>query len=156
MATGRLVERVGIVPFFEPIDLAAGADSESFALNKAESADIIVVTGILTVPGALSLFSGATVGAKTTALPFTYRLSGADFKAAAADQFGADVAEADGVLTLSATAHDHRAIVIHVEAADLPVGHVWVTAALAAGTAQLIAAVAILHGPRYQPPPTSV
>lgn len=152
----RLAEEFGIIPLIEPIDLAAGADSESFELSKGALADIILITGVLTVPGALSLFSGATAAAKTTALPFTYRLSTADFKAAGADLYGADVAESDGVLTLSATAHDHRTIVISIAAADMPVGHTWVTAALASGTAQLVAAVAIIRGVRYQPPQTAI
>jgi len=153
---GRLTEDIGIIPMYEPIDLAAGADSETFEFSKGAMADIIFITGVLTVPGALSLFSGATAGAKTTALPFTYRVTGADFKAAAADQFGADVAEADGILTLSATANDHRTHVLSISAADLPAGHLWVTLALASGTAQLVAAVAIIRGVRYQPPVTAV
>lgn len=152
---GRLVEEVGIIPLYEPIDLAAGADSETFELKGAQ-VDIVLLTGVLTVPGALSVFSGATAGAKTTALPFTYRKTGADFKAIAADQFGAEVAESDGVLTLSATADDHRTIVIHIDAADLPDDHSWVTLALASGTAQLVAAVGIVRGGRYRPAPTAV
>jgi len=152
---GRLNEDVGIIPLFEPIDLAAGADSDSFELSKGATADIIFITGVLTVPGTLSLFSGATVGAKTTALPFTYRLSGGDFKAASADLYGADVAEADGILTLSATVNDHRTHVLSISAADLPADHKYVTAVLASGTAQLVAAVAIVRGVRYQPPATA-
>jgi hypothetical protein len=151
----RLVEEVGIIPMYEPIDLAAGADSETFQLVGAH-ADIVFSFGVLTVPGALSLFSGATAGAKTTALPFTYRLSAADFKAAAADTYGAETAESDGILTLSATGHDHRVVVIHVDAADLPDDHTWVTFALASGTAQFISAVAIISGGRYRPAPTAV
>jgi hypothetical protein len=151
----RLAEEAGIIPLFEAIDLAAGADSDSFQM-KSSDVDIILITGVLTVPGALSVFSGATAAAKTTALPFTYRLSGADFKATGADLFGAEIAEADGVLTLSATTHDHRTFVIHIDTADLPEGHSWVTLNLASGTAQAVAAVAIMRGPRYQPALTAI
>lgn len=156
---GRLTEDVGIIPMYEAKDWAAGADSETVELSKGATLDIILNTGVLTVPGALSLFSGATAGAKTTALPFTYRITGADYLAAAADQFGADVAESDGVLTLSATAHDRRTIVISVSAAEVAANgsdHKWVTMALAAGTAQVVAAIGIVRGVRYQPPVTAV
>lgn len=153
---GRLTEDTAVIPLYEPIDLAAGADSDSFQLAKGAQADIVVITGVLTVPGALSLFSGATVGAKTTALPFTYRMSGADFKATGADQYGADVPETDGIFTLSATANDHRTHVLSIQAADLPAGHQWVTMALAAGTSQFVAAVAIIRGVRYQPAQTMI
>lgn len=152
----RLSEEVGIIPLYEAKDWVAGADSDSFELSKGALADIVIVTGVLTVPGALSLFSGATAAAKTTALPFTYRLSTADYAAAGADLYGADTAETDGILTLSATAHDHRVIVISIAAADLPVDHKWVTAAIAAGTAQFLTAVAIVRGVRYQPPQTAI
>jgi hypothetical protein len=153
---GRLTDEYGIVPLWQPVDLAAGGDSETFSFANASQADIILLTGVLTAPGALSVFSGATAGAKTTALPFTYRLSGADYKAAAADQFGTDTAETDGILTLSATANDVRTVVIHLDAADLPDGHIWVTLALASGTAQFVAGIALLRGSRYQPAITSV
>ena len=153
---GRLNEDVGIIPLFEPIDLSAGGDSDSFELSKGAQADIILVTGVLTVPGVFSLFSGATVGAKTTALPFTYRLSGADFKATGADLYGADVAASTGTITVSATLTDHRTFVISFKAADLPDGQPWVTANIASGTSQFVAAVAIIRGVRYQPPLTAI
>lgn len=152
----RLPEVYGIIPLWESKDWTAGADADSFTMATGALADIILNFGVLTVPGAISLFSGVTAAAKTTALPFTYRLSTADYAAAGADLFGADVAVANGVLTLSATAHDHRVIVISFAAADLPVDHKWVTAAVAAGTAQVLSAVAIIRGVRYQPPITAI
>lgn len=152
----RTVEEFGLIPMYNAKDWAAGADSETIDMAKGGSLDIVVTTGVLTVPGAWSLFSGVTAGAKTTALPFTYRLSGADYLGIGADLYGAEIAEADGILTVSATAHDLRMLVLHIEAADLPVDHRWVTMAIAAGTAQFLAAVGILRQPRYAPPVSAV
>jgi len=152
----RTVEEFGLIPLYNAKDWAAGADSETVDMGKGGSLDIVVTTGVLTVPGTWSLFSGVTAGAKTTALPFTYRLSGADYLGIGADLYGAEVAEADGILTVSATAHDLRVIVLHIDAADLPVDHRWVTMVVASGTAQFLAAIGVLRQPRYSPSPSSV
>ena len=152
----RTVEEFGLIPMYNAKDYVAGADSETIDMGKGGSLDIVITTGVLTAPGALSLFSGVTAGAKTTALPFTYRLSSADYLGIGADLYGAEIAEADGILTLSATTHDLRMLVLHIEAADLPDGHKWVTAAIAAGTAQFLAAIGVLRQPRYAPPVSAV
>jgi hypothetical protein len=47
-------------------------------------------------------------------------------------------------------------IVIHIDAADLPVDHRWVTAAIAAGTAQFLSALGVVQQPRYAPPVSAV
>lgn len=148
----RLLQNEALISFLEPKDYEAGIDSETFKFDKAQEALIILTLGALTGDGILTLYSGATAGAKTTALPFRYQLSGADFKAEAADQFGSLIEEADGILTLTAASFDHRVLKIWVDAVSLPDGHLYVTMNISnAADALLGAALAILGPARYQP-----
>jgi hypothetical protein len=151
--TRRLLGGVGIVPLFEPIDIgAAAADSETILVGNASLISIILQFGNITADNTLILYAGATAGAKTTGLAFTYRVSGADYKAIAADQYGADVAVAATGLVLTAASFDHRTMVIDLADADMPAGQPWLTANLdGSATVQLVAGVALMGGLRYAP-----
>lgn len=153
----RLLEKEGVVPVIEPADHQAGITGDSFTLAKAAAATLLLSFGAITGDAVLTLHSGATAGAQTTALPFRYRLSGADYKAAGADQYGAEATDADGSLTLTAATYDHRVLALDIRAEELPAGHAWITLALSnAADVLLVSAVALLHGVRYQPPQTAI
>src|SRR5687767_14957945 len=103
------------INLLEPADYQAGAtDLKSVNMGLLRKLDILIQLGAITGNDAVfKLYSGATVGAKTTEQPFEYRVSGADFGAAGADIFGARAAIAAGAtgLTLAtATAWDHRVL----------------------------------------------
>ncbi len=154
----RTIDYCGVIPLFEPVDGEAGLDSESFDISKAAHADIVLQFGAVTGDAVLTLYCGATAGAKTTALPFKYRLSSADFKAANADQLAAsDTADADGIVTLTAATYDHRLLAIMLDGAEVPDDKPWITVELsAAASVLLVAGLALLTQPRYQPPVTAV
>lgn len=146
----RVLQDVQIIPLLEPLDTQAGIDSETFQMNKSPEALILLQFGAITADSVLTLYSGATAGAKTTAVPFDYQLSSADYKAAAADGFGAITNDADGVLTLTAATYDHRLLKIWVEAAALAAGHSWVTVEIdGTATVLLMSGLAFLEPYRY-------
>lgn len=154
----RAIDYCGVVPIFEPLDSQAGLDSDSFTMGKAAHADLILQFGAITDNSVLTLYRGATAGAKTTALPFRYRLSAGDYKAADADQFAAsDTTDADGVLTLTAGTYDHRLLVIMLDGAEIPEATPWITVEIdGTATVLLMSGIALLSNARYQPAPTAI
>jgi len=155
--TRRLLADVALVPMIEPGDKEAGIDSETILLGSASLVSLLLQFGAVTGDAVLKLYSGATAGAKTTALAFTYRLSAAAYKAAAADTYGADVAVASTGLTLTAASFANRTMVIDLEVAAMTADQPWLTAELsAAATVLFVSAVAALGGSRYKPAATMV
>jgi hypothetical protein len=127
-------------------------------MGKAAHADILLQFGAVTDNAVLALYCGATAGAKTTAIPFRYRLSSGDYKAADADQFAAsDTTDADGILTLTATTYDHRLLVIMLDSAEIPETKPWITVEIdATASVLLLSGLALLSDARYQPAPTVI
>jgi hypothetical protein len=153
----RSLDVLGVIPVCEPADHQAGIEFDSFKLTAAAGADIVLIFGAVTGDAVLSLYVGATVGAKTTKIPFRYRLSSGDFKAASADLYAAEATDADGDLTLTAATYDHRVLVIHLDAQELIEAKPWVTVDVdATASVLLLSAVAILHQPRNQPALTNL
>lgn len=154
----HLLDYASIVPVFEPLDSQAGIQGDSFKLGGvAKYADVILMFGAVTGDSIMSVYCGATADAKTTKIPFRSRFSGGDYKAASADQYAATVTDADGDLTLTAATYDHRILVIHIDAAELPDGKPWVTIDVdATSSVLLMAGCAVLTGARYTPAPTAI
>jgi hypothetical protein len=153
----RVLDRFTVVPILEPKDNEAGLDCDSFHIGRGSGADLIFMFGAITGDMVLTVYCGATVGTKTTAIPFRYRLSSGDFKAASADLYGAETTDADGVITLTAATYDHRVLVIHLDSAEVPEAKPWITVELdATASVSLGAAVALIGQSRYQPALTSI
>jgi hypothetical protein len=154
----RIIDSCGVVPLLEPADYQAGIDSDSFTMAKAAGADLFFQFGTVTGDAVLTLYCGASAGTKTTAVPFRYRLSSGDFKAASADQFASsDTSDADGALTLTAATYDHRVLVIEIDGAELDETKPWITAEFSAAADALnLSGIAILTSARYQPAPTQI
>lgn len=116
------------ITLYEPVDkTAASLDSDSVNMGLLHRAICSLRFGVITGNSILTMYAGATAGAKTTALAFRYRLSSGDHKAASADLFGALTSVAATGLTLTAATFDHRIIQIDVESADLTAGQPWLT-----------------------------
>jgi hypothetical protein len=89
----RISERLVSVPMCEAKDYgSAGVDFDSVHLGKLNSLSAFLTFGAITGNSILTVYLGATAGAKTTAIAFNYRLGAADFKVALADQFGDAIA----------------------------------------------------------------
>ncbi len=152
----RAIDYLGVIPLFEPLDAEAGLDSESFDMGKCHHADLLLQFGALTGDAVLTLYCGATAGTKTTALPFRYRLSGGDYKAASDDQFAAsDTTDADGILTLTAATYDHRLLAIMLDGAEIPDGKNWITVEISAAASVALLAGLALTVPRNRPAPSA-
>jgi hypothetical protein len=140
----RFSERFKIAPVIEPVDTEAGIDSDSVNLGLLHAFCYALTFGAITGDAVLKAYVGATAGAKTTAIAFTYRLSSADFKAANADLYGAATAVAAAGLTLTAATFDHRTALIEVDSQAIPDATPWVTLELsAAASASLTACLGI-------------
>lgn len=153
----QILDHAGVIPICEPADHQAGIEFDSFHLGRGAGADLILTFGAVTGDAVLSLYCGASAGAKTTKIAFRYRLSSGDFKAANADQYGAESTDSDGDLTLTAATYDHRVLVIHLDAQEVPEAKPWITVDVsAAADVLLLAAVAVQTQPRHQPALTAI
>jgi hypothetical protein len=77
-----------IVPVLASANINAGVDCDSVDMQGAKSVSFLLVYGPSHAGAAgaiLTLYEGATRGAKTTALTFNYRYGGAAIKSATAD-----------------------------------------------------------------------
>ena len=105
MSGVRLTDIALPVYCLKPGDHEAGVDLDSFSLAKYHRATIFLLPAVLTGDAVLKFYAGATVGAKTTAIVFTYRLAGGEQAAASSDILGArSVAVAPRVWVPSARA----------------------------------------------------
>lgn len=146
----RLVQEKKIINFLEPADYQAGVDADSFTMGDAAHATIMLTFGAITGDATLLLYSGVTVAAKTTALPFAHRVATGVFKAANADLYDAEVVDADGSLVLTEATYKNRLFIIEIPAESLPDGHKFITLALSNAADVLLASgVAELSGMRY-------
>src|SRR5579862_6622812 len=111
----RLTETSVCVPLCEPKDYGSlGVDFDSPKLVYMSGLAALITFGAITGNSVLTVYNGATKGAKTTAIAFKYRFGGGDFKAASADTLGAPTAVTSAGLTLTAATFDHRMIAIEV------------------------------------------
>jgi len=154
----RLCEQFGIVPIIEPEDhQAAGIDGDSVKMENYGHVTFIFLFGELAGNSVLKIYEGATVGAKDTALTFSYRKTAADLKNANADQLGNEGTSA--ALTLTNTVYEDRVLVVEIDARELTDGYPWVTPEIDDTASELlVACVAIMGKPRYAEdvPPTAI
>jgi len=149
------MEDVNVIPLLSPADhQAAGADLDSINMGLVHKVRVVLQFGAITGDATLvQLYAGATAGAKTTELPFTYRLSSVDTGSASADVFGTatNVASGGSGLSLLATSYDNRVLTIDVKSDDLPNGKQWLTVQVDDGSASVLLMGAIAIGwPRYE------
>jgi hypothetical protein len=124
----RLSETMKKVPLLASADINAGVDSDSVNMSDFSSASFDIVFGPSYAGAAgaiIKLFSGATVGTKTTALTFNYRYTGGAIKAASADILSTEATSA--ALQIATATMVSRLLTIEVDAADLAAGHSWLT-----------------------------
>jgi len=150
----RLPEEKKIVPILASEDTGAGVDMDSINMSGFHRATIIITTATVVGDAVLKVYSGATDGAKTSALTFHYATGTASIGTYTNATTAADILNADATaatLTLTGTAYDDLMLIIEVDASDMDVANdeEWLTVEISnAGTSAYMHAVAILE-PRY-------
>lgn len=145
----RITESHVCVPLIEAKDYgSAGIDSDGVNLGKLHSLTALLTFGAITGNSVLKCYAGATA-AKTTAIAFKYRLGAADYKVAAADQFGDATDVASTGLTLTATTFDHRQVAIEIDADQMPEGKPWLTIEIDNTASVLLLGAIGIGAPRY-------
>lgn len=147
----RISEQHIIIPMNEAKDTgSSGIDFDSVHMGRLHSLSVCIPMGAITGNSILTVNTGATEGAKTTAIAFKYRFGGGDFKAASADILGAATAVAAAGLTMTAATYDHRLLVIEVDADTMTDGQPWLTVSVdTTATVFLCGAIGIGY-PRHQ------
>jgi hypothetical protein len=146
-----LAETAKIIPLLTTADFNNGTDTDSFKM-LGDSATIIFTFGAVTGNAVLKVYSGATEGAKTSALPFRYAYGGAAIGSDSSDvltDWGS--ATASSGLTLTGTTYTTRMAVVHVDASamDTANSEEWLTLNISnAASAGIVHVVAVLENPR--------
>jgi len=138
-----------IVPVINSSDINAGVDGDSINMAKAHRATFILMFGTLAGNAILTVNSGATNGAKTSALTFQYAYGSAAVGSASADVLGTPASSA--ALTLTDSTFSNKVLVIEVEASemDLANNEEWLTISLSdAANSGICEGLAIVE-PRY-------
>lgn len=148
----NLAENVKIVPLLTSADIGANTDLDSINMAGFKRAVFVFTCGACTGSVTFAAYSGATEGAKTTAVPFRYALGGAAIGTAVANSTAScDVLAATTKTTADtptvAIACTTKMVVIEIDSIDMDQsnGHNWLTINVAA-TAGIVHAVAILEG----------
>lgn len=137
------------VPVINSADINAGVDADSINMAKGQRATFILLFGALVGNAVLTVYSGATDGAKTSALTFEYAYGSAASGSATCDVLTTPASAA--TLTLTGTTFTNRMVVIQVDAAamDMDNGEEWLTLSLSdAADSGICEAVCIVE-PRY-------
>ena len=145
----RLAEEKKIVPLLNSADTGAGVSMDSINMKGFHRAAIIITFGAMSGNAVLTVNSGATDGATTSALTFDYAYGGAAIGSANCDVVTASTSAA--TLTIAAATFADKMLILEVDGSDMDVanGENWLTVAIsAAGTSAVVHAVAILE-PRY-------
>jgi len=141
-----LSQELKIVPLLVSADINAGVDSDSVDMQGMKSATFLCQF-FATLAGAagciIKLYSGATHGAKTTALTFNYKYGGAAVKSASADVFSAIATSA--ALQIATATLASRLLIIEANADIIADGHRYLTIEIGAeADAGELAIVALL------------
>ena len=144
----NLAERFKIVPVvLSPTNFGATVDCQSINMKNFHRASFIFNFGACTGDVTFSCNSGATTGAKTTAMIFRYALGSAAIGSALCDVLGA-TGWTTTVAPTKALTCTTKMVVLEVEMSEVATqGHNWITVTLAA-TAGIVSGVALLI-PRF-------
>ena len=152
MAKNRFSESHGILGLTIDGDWNGGFSSDSIDMAKYNHA-CLIITGDSSVAGngIITVYGGASAGAETAAITFTYRTSGANVGSASSDVFAAAATSAAWTTTAATIAS--QVTLIEFDAADLNVSgtqYRYATVVVdATGSAGTISIVAVLSEPRY-------
>lgn len=143
-----MLEQLHFVPLLASANTGAGVDCDSINMKYAHKAMIYFSNGATSGSAVLKIYSGATEGAKTSALPFRYTYGGAAIGSDSSDYYAAWAnATAASGLTLASATYSSKAMIFEIDASDMDIanGEEWLTAEISsAGTSGITHAVAVL------------
>ena len=146
----RVSEELALANVINPADYgSAGVDGKSVTAAKVHAVTFLFSFGALTGNSTLHFYNGATSGAKTTEVAFTYRLASAAHGSANADQFGDKIAVAVGGLLLVAATFANKQVVVEFDSDTVTDGQPWITPSIDAVATVLHVACAGPAYPRY-------
>lgn len=149
----KLAEEKKIVPVlnYDDMDTGTALDGDSINMKNYHRATFIVnLHDIGTASPVLYLYSGATDGAKTSALTFHYAFGSAAQGTADCDVFGTDSTSA--ALTLTHGTYDNYMLIVEIDADAMDVANSeeWLTISFTdPGTATGHVTVTAILEPRY-------
>ncbi len=150
----RLPEEKKIVPVMNTADYNPGVAADSINMKGFHRCSFFMTFGAITGDAVLTVNSGATDGATTSALTFNYALANADIGVNTSLTVGCDVLgdnATSAALTLTAATYNSRMLVVEVDASDMDVANDedWLTLDISnAASAGICHIVAVLE-PRY-------
>jgi hypothetical protein len=110
----RISDDIQLVPILEANDLAGGAGTcDSVDVKNARRIAFVFMFGDITGNSVLKVRAGATNGATTEDLTFSYRTAGADTGTTGSDVLAAETTSA--ALTLTAATYDHTMLVVEID-----------------------------------------
>jgi hypothetical protein len=146
----RQSESLALIPLVESKDYgSAGIDAVTVNMGKLHSITCLCTFGAITGNTTLIVYNGATAGAKTTAVAFTYRMSSAVYAAALSDQYGNKIAVAATGLVLTGATFVHRAVVVEIDSDQMTDGKPFLTLSFDSVATVLLLGVVGLGMPRY-------
>ena len=147
----RLCEDKKLVPLISSADIVSGLDSESICVKGAKHVALLCMFGpSLSGDPVLTLYEGATDGAKTAIVTFAYRYGGAATASASADVLSTEATSA--ALECTGTTFVSRLLVIELDIASMTDGYDWLTLQVGSqASAGELTVVAVLD-PAYKSP----
>lgn len=144
-----ILDNYHVVPVLYTADYNAGVDFDSINMADYKRATFIIGFGAIAGDAILYMYSGATDGAKTSALTFRYAWGGAARGSANCDVFAATSTSA--ALTLTGDTYDNYMLLVDVDASEMDMANSeeWLTGSISdAATSGIAFAFAFLT-PRY-------
>jgi hypothetical protein len=145
----RLCEEFKIVPVLMPIDLAGGAGTcESINMKNYRHCTLVLLSGAGTTgDSVLKVREGATDGATTADLTFSYRKTAIACKTEGGDVLGTEATSA--ALTLTAADYTNMALVVEIDPATMTDGYDWITPNISAVANPLLVSIVAILYPKY-------
>jgi hypothetical protein len=146
-------ENLKWVPVMNSANVSTGADTDSINMSGFHKSTWLFLFGTVTTDITITPTTGATEGAKTTAIPCVSAIGGAIIGTAVAGSTAScDVLSAwtANATTVTVTAASNKFVVVEVDhSAVATAGHLWLTMTVAAGTSGICFCIVTLR-PRYQ------
>ena len=130
-------------------DYNAGVDGDSINMKGFHRATFYLLFGAITGDAVLTVNSGASDGAKTSALTFRYALGSAACGSATSDVLGSTSTSA--ALTLTAATYANKMLIVEVEATEMDLANDenWLTIAISSAASAGVCHCNAVLVPRY-------
>jgi len=144
----RDCESKKFTPIFNSADIVAGDDSDSICVKNLSHVTLLCMFGpSLADDPVLTLYEGATDGAKTAAVTFNYRYGGAATGSASSDDLSAEATSA--ALECTGTTFVSRMLIIEIDMNEMTDGYDWLTLQVGAEASAGELTVVAIGEPKY-------